>query len=466
MPSTLTHMAVAYDPSRDQLLVHGGNPGTIESTARQYVLDDAWLSVDLERSEPPGRAYHSLSFDEHMGAAVLFGGQRFTDALDDTWLYSSGTWTSVETSTAPESRFRHATAYYPPDESVILFGGNGTVFGNGRPLDDTWRFREGSWEPVATTRSPSPRYRSSLAYDERSQRLVLYGGWDGSFLEDTWEYDGDWRPVEQAGLPGPLADHRLAYEPDLGGVVLYGGDQSSSVYLWSGSGWERLPETGPIARRGHTMVYDREQAALVVFGGESDGLERADTWRREGPSWSEVTPLGSRITGRSHHAVVWDAIDRQLFSFGGLTREGYSAEAWARQFRVDQRPAVVVELAWAHSNVPRERIASVEITVEARTARETTTVMPADVELMIRRGDASPQQLGGWVPVPSSPRDAGASPEMSSYVVSGEALFAMLQHFDEKVAVKLRPMEGSTASNPVAIELDRFEINLTYDLSN
>src|SRR4029434_2246153 len=61
--------------------------------------------------------------------------------------------------------------------------------------------------------APAPRGASSLAYDAVSQRLVLFGGYDGTgYLGDTWVWDGatsQWENVSASVAPpavtGPVS---------------------------------------------------------------------------------------------------------------------------------------------------------------------------------------------------------------------------------------------------------------------
>src|SRR5262245_11281982 len=77
------------------------------------------------------------------------------------------------------------------------------------------------------TDRPSIRRGPVMAYDSARHRLVLFGGYSArlgeSRLGDTWEWDGDiWRRVSTTG-PSPRAGHAMAYDSARGRVVLFGG---------------------------------------------------------------------------------------------------------------------------------------------------------------------------------------------------------------------------------------------------
>ncbi|MCA9677432.1 MAG: hypothetical protein KC464_20580, partial [Myxococcales bacterium] len=117
-------------------------------------------------------------------------------------------------------------AYDAARQRVVLFGGyNGTTTSG--QLADTWEWNGVSWLQRSPATSPSERSGHAMAYDELRQQVTLYGGWDGTFFDDTW--------------------------------------------LWTGSDWQLATANGPGARDGHAMAYDRARNRLVVFGG-SDGV--------------------------------------------------------------------------------------------------------------------------------------------------------------------------------------------------
>ncbi len=45
------------------------------------------------------------------------------------------------------------------------------------------------WTNMSPVEEPSPRYVHDMAYDNESDRIILFGGWTGSVVNDTWAYD-------------------------------------------------------------------------------------------------------------------------------------------------------------------------------------------------------------------------------------------------------------------------------------
>ena len=62
-------------------------------------------------------------------------------------------------------------------------------------MNDTWSFDGNSWKLLASD-GPPARAMGYIAYDERRDCIVLFGGRKGwpNDLADTWEFDGmQWR---------------------------------------------------------------------------------------------------------------------------------------------------------------------------------------------------------------------------------------------------------------------------------
>ena len=122
---------------------------------------------------------------------------------------------------------------------------------------------------------PPSRSRHSMAYDSARGRVVLFGGYGGSVLADTLEWDGN---------------------------------------AWA----QRAPSTSPPAREGHAMAYDSARGRVVLFGGESfPALEYADTWEWDGNTWAVRASAGATPRERIGHAMAYDSARGRVVLFGG-----------------------------------------------------------------------------------------------------------------------------------------------------
>jgi hypothetical protein len=236
--------AMAYDPHRERLILHGGRDGV---GAAGRPLDDTW-EWDGDRwrristSGPGGRDHHRLAYDARRDRMVLFGGWDGRTTRSDTWELDGDAWVPVA-ATGPAARAAHGLSYDPERETVVLFGGSSdTLF-----YDDTWLWDGLEWSRVDVP-GPSARSFHGMTFDRARGTMVLAGGRRGSELfGDTWTFDGShW--TRTADLPAPARYiYDLAWDTVRGQIVFHGGGFMrdgrwalfDETWIWDGSGWSR-----------------------------------------------------------------------------------------------------------------------------------------------------------------------------------------------------------------------------------
>ena len=66
-----------------------------------------------------------------------------------------------------------------------------------------------------------------MVYDSFRKKVILFGGWDDSYFNDTWEYDGQsqqWTQVAtQSKAPSMRGGHAMVYDAFRKKVILFGG---------------------------------------------------------------------------------------------------------------------------------------------------------------------------------------------------------------------------------------------------
>ena len=133
-----------------------------------------------------------------------------------------------------------------------------------------------------------------MAYDAAHARVVLFGGYNGSALSDTWTWDGkNWTPYTLSS-PSARYNHMMAYDAANTEVVLFGGYDGSTgfndTWMWNGSDWTQYwPSSSPTPRDASAMAYDAAISQIVLF----DGIFSSDTWE-EGPALLLPSPRNPR----------------------------------------------------------------------------------------------------------------------------------------------------------------------------
>jgi hypothetical protein len=227
---------VTYDTRRQTVVMYGGGYVTGRVYGETWEWSGAWRQVAA--TGPGERDHTQLAFDADRGRSVLFGGggSNASNIFGDTWEYDGVTWTRIAVD-GPPARVHHAMQYDAGNRRVTLVGGTSPATGT---LGDVWTWDGSRWSSagsIGTPRSharmafhrgldalllvggfpvglnllagrnsfwtspggsgPSPRYLTDIAYDERRNVTVLFGGDSPSgLLADTWEFDGaSWRQI-------------------------------------------------------------------------------------------------------------------------------------------------------------------------------------------------------------------------------------------------------------------------------
>ena len=225
-PGRYDHDAI-YDVTLNRMVVFGGavgQPGNWTRTNEVWEFsfpDPHWAQLVSVGPGPTARTEHSLAYDPVRQQLILFGGADGS-ARSDLWalsLHGSPVWTELSAAGVPPlGRYGHTMVYDSERDRFLLFGGYSPAssFNN-----DVWALTvSGSpaWEQIIPDGAPPPRYGHVGIYDARRDRMVVFGGYDGSFRGDTWalSLSGSpaWTELQPAGVgPGGLYDATAIYDP-------------------------------------------------------------------------------------------------------------------------------------------------------------------------------------------------------------------------------------------------------------
>ena len=258
-----------------------------EPTPTPSVLQ--WQQLSPSGPLPPPRRDHSLVLGEMPAPRlVLFAGRSGSGDLADLWTFdlASGGWTEVQASPGPAPRHGHNAIWDVATERLVIFGGQqGSTF-----LNDIWEFdpRSNEWGQLPNSGSgPTPRYGAAAALtfgpaDRAGRLLVTHGFTNAGRFDDTWAY----------GL--------------------------------SMESWTDASPSGqrPVERCLMRGVWDSRSNRLLMFGGQTTGTPfLGDLWALTVAGWQEiVTDL--KPLPRTFYAMVFDQQSERLIMFGGNTRDG------------------------------------------------------------------------------------------------------------------------------------------------
>lgn len=293
--------SIAYDSARDRTVLFGGCD---DGVTLNHMLADTWEFdgavwrnlTPVAGPNPDARMSMGIVYDPSRQRVVLFGGQNTTGRLRDTWEWDGAVWesrTPADPAASPPARSSHTLAYDSLRHRVILFGGSGAVSGAAGYLQDTWAWDGVAWTqltPAAGAPNPPTRTYFGLAYDDARDRLTLQGGRAGTSgglgaTNDTWEWNGnEWAnvtPADPTQTTGANTLHTVVFDPLAHRDISFGGWQSpgpvNATYVHEDGVWARRvsENVAPIARFGHGATYSTRLRAMVLFAGSGSV---SDTW--------------------------------------------------------------------------------------------------------------------------------------------------------------------------------------------
>jgi hypothetical protein len=250
-----------------------------------------------------GIAFHAMVAHQQRGELVVFGGVGASPSTASPNLFTFDTTTQTWTNTPPPVtmpptpwptvRMGHAMAYDERRNVIVMFGGWDLTTPTGAVRADTWELRfdtptsSWQWTEVDFTGSPGlrpgPRMQHTMVYDPVRQRVVLTGGIAGPFLDVS---SGAW-PFRTKPTLASMGTYPTTY-----------GD----VWEWNGLVWElRRPNDPRLERFASAAAWDPSSEKVVVYGGMTHAgilpnilSARTETLDRFGPEiLAGVSPLGT-----------------------------------------------------------------------------------------------------------------------------------------------------------------------------
>jgi hypothetical protein len=277
-PRPRWHPAMAFDSIRGKAVLFGGLDTAGSPLADTWEFAGGKWLEQTGADHPSRRFGHVMAFDQAAKAMVLFGGSAGDEVLSDTWLWNGKKWSRFR-GECPPPRTGAQLAYDSGRKRIVLFGG--TDFDRHVVFGDTWEWDGRRWRRKATEGPPS-RFYAAMDYDSVRRQVILFGGnkandvsssekWSAGRLGDTWSWDGNrWHQLSADG-PGPRDHHAVSYDKVAGAVILFGGfDGRYLDDTWRFTDhWQRLTtQEAPPARGGRpALFFDDARKRLAIFGG-------------------------------------------------------------------------------------------------------------------------------------------------------------------------------------------------------
>lgn len=199
-----------WDEVGNRFIMFGGRHR--EGEAGPYTfLNDVWAFDPITRTwtelsahgaggAPLGRMNHTMDADPANNRFIVHGGGQtdFTAFSVDnqTWVFDLATnaFTQIGTAGAPPARLFHMSAFDRVGNRLIIFSGGDEGAFQGPFLIDTWSLdlATDTWATHPSQAVPPARIKGEMVWDEANNRVILFGGHDGTDLgntNDLWTYD-------------------------------------------------------------------------------------------------------------------------------------------------------------------------------------------------------------------------------------------------------------------------------------
>ena len=322
-------------------------------------------------------------YDTPTNSFLVFSGGSLFDVPNDVMSLSNangiGTpnWTTAIPSGAPGSpvgRTFHTAVYDAANSRMIVFGGcafTGDLCTN--LLNDVWVLTNANglsgtptWVQLTPAGSPPPRWGHAAAYDPVNNRMIVYGGDNGSIVfSDAWVLSSanglggspTWTQLIPSGGPPEGQDSpSVVYDPatnilvEFAGAAQNFGRDTNSVWTLSNANgvggapvWKKILANGaagsPPKRDGLVSVYDSANNRMVVFGGNADtptGFPCLnDVWvlaNANGvsgtPQWTKIAAAGTKPGGRTSPVGGYDSANNRLIIYGGGSWDADFFSTW------------------------------------------------------------------------------------------------------------------------------------------
>ncbi len=230
---SLSDLWLAFDPAHGEMVLFRALWADGANVNDTLTWDGTGWTARTPATSPPTRYRTTLATDGANNRVLLFGGAVAGSDYNDTWAWTGTTWTQLFPSTPPTAYL--GTMTYDAARGAVLF------FGINQGVQTTWTWNGSNWTQRLTSTVPVIRFGGSMAYDPRSQKVIMVGE-EGSFPygqsgDEVWAWNGsDWvAQIFPAGkAPYLYWAARLAYDPVDNVLVFH--DTSGETWLYYGDG--------------------------------------------------------------------------------------------------------------------------------------------------------------------------------------------------------------------------------------
>ena len=308
-PPPRAQHAMAYDSKRERLVVFGGlynDSRTNIVYGDTWEWDGSQWQQRFPSNSPPARYNHAMAFDSVRGETLLIGGYLNAPEVNQTWAWDGTNWFLRSTNVPPRLTSTYLGPYSVYNGVTMAFDehhGAAVLFGPfGASTYQVWEWAGGTWvanEPAAASDPGVLDSRGGCAFYDSSRGMVGFAG-ASPYLYYWRPQTGTW-PSRYYRF-NSLVDGATDYLPS-GAQVVY--DAGKRALLQFGGGYSFYndpPRTRVLAFSDNPVIF-QNPIATNVFPGQAITLRAGVTGGGCGPlyyTWyhnGQAVPASARYTG-------------------------------------------------------------------------------------------------------------------------------------------------------------------------
>jgi len=187
----------------------------------------------------------------------------------------------------------------------------------------------------------------------------MFAGWDGVYMNDTWQLDlsgtPTWAQLAPTGTPPTVRSlHGAVLDAPRDRMIVVGGSSTAApgtfndvwqLSLGGTPAWTQLAPLGtpPTAGIMTATAHDPLRQRLLVFGPGTSGRNDVLALSLAGPAtWSTLAPQGYLPCPRAWCEAEYDPVHDRMITFGTYSSSSTLNDTWSLEFGND---AVAVEPA-------------------------------------------------------------------------------------------------------------------------
>ena len=245
--------AGTFDSDRSKLVMVCESSDVFEFDGTDW---KKFAASDL-KTKPPARSFSSVAYDPNLKKTVMFGGFDSSTYFDQTWIWDGAAWSEAR-SNKPSSRMQTSLFFDPVQKKLMIYGGIGRLTTADRitRYDDMWSFDGSGWTKLKTPAAAGVRYGADTAINPATGHVTVYGGVRvntvnavpvQTYASDQWEWDGStWTQINTPTQPPARENTGYELDPSTNRLVIFGGyagSYFSDLWQLDQTGWHVVPES-------------------------------------------------------------------------------------------------------------------------------------------------------------------------------------------------------------------------------